>query len=222
MALEGTITALEPQKHDAERVNLFLDGRFAFGLSATVAADNALALGAYVSTTQVAVLLQAEERQSALQVALSYLSYRERSEREVRRHLQDKGYARETVDTVVERLHAYHYLDDGVFAVSWIENRRRFRPRGERLLRSELLQKGVEREVVEQALSDAGGDELALARAAAEKKLKTVRAADEPTFRRRLGGFLLRKGFDHEVVQQVVGELWRQHGLDGGPDDAVG
>ncbi|MGH2371775.1 MAG: regulatory protein RecX [Chloroflexota bacterium] len=206
--VSGTITALEVQARDPERVNLYLEGRFAFGLSNKVVADAGLKQGDVLDERQVAELLQREALQRGLQQAFAYLSYRPRSEQELRRYLAQKGHAPETADAVVARLREYHYLDDEVFALSWVENRQRFRPRGARLLRAELRQKGVEREVVDQAIEDAGGDERALALQAAEKRLATLKAADYQEFGRKLGGYLMRRGFPPDVVWEVVRELW--------------
>jgi regulatory protein len=208
--LSGIITALEVQQRDPERVNLYLDGRFAFGLSNKVVADAGLKKGDVLNGAQVAALLQREALHQALQQAFNYLSYRQRSEHELRRYLAQKGHAPETIDAVLARLRDYHFVDDAVFAISWVENRRRFRPRGARLLRAELRQKGVPREVADQAMADAGGDERALAMDAATRKLATLQAADYQQFGRKLGGFLLRRGFAPDVVWEVVRDLWAQ------------
>jgi regulatory protein len=207
--LSGTVTALEAQAHDPQRVNVFLDGRFAFGLHAKVVADAGLRPGDVLSAAQVAGLLQRDDVQQALLQAFSYLSYRPRTEHELRRYLAQKGRPPETVDAVLARLAEYHYVDDQVFALNWVENRQRFRPRGARLLRAELAQKGVDRDTIDQAIADAGADERALALAAAEHKLAGLRAADYQEFGRKLGGFLLRRGFAPDVVWEVVRDLWK-------------
>jgi regulatory protein len=209
-ALSGTITALEVQARDPERANLYLDGRFAFGLSQKVVADAALKTGDVLTAAQVSDLLRREDFERALAQAFNYLSYRPRTEHELRRYLSQKGHAPESVDAALARLAAYHYLDDEVFALNWVENRQRHRPRGPRLLRAELAQKGVDREVADRAIADAGADEHALARDAAERRLGALRAADYAEFGRKLGGFLTRRGFSSEVVWEVVRELWAE------------
>lgn len=206
--LSGTITAVEPQARDPERVNLFLDGRFAFGLARSVLVDAGLRPGDRVDPEQVAHLLQREALHGALQQSFAYLSFRPRSEQEMRRYLEQKGHAPETVDGVIARLRELHYVDDEVFALSWVENRQRFRPRGAHLLRTELRQKGIGREVADQAIADAGADERALARDTAEKKAAGLKAADYQEFARKLGGHLLRRGFASDVVWETVRDLW--------------
>jgi regulatory protein len=206
--LAGRITGLEVQAHDPERVNLSLDGRFAFGLSAKVAADAGLKTGDWLSAADVAHLLRQEDEARALQQAYVLLSYRPRSEQEMRQALTRKGHAPETVTAVVDRLRAYHYLDDEAFAASWVENRQRFRPSGGRLLRAELRLKGVTTDVAAQAIDDGAGDERALAFEVGAKKAAAVGDADYAAFGRKVGGFLMRRGFAPDVVWEVVRRLW--------------
>jgi len=209
-ALCGAITALEVQARDLDRVNLYLEGRFAFGLSNKVVVDAGLKQGDILSEAQVAGLLRREAYQQALQQAFNYLSYRPRSAHELERYLTHKGHAPETIEAALAKLRDYHYVDDQVFAQSWVENRQRYRPRGPRLLRAELGQKGVDRELTDQAIADIAGDEHALALEAARRKLATVRAADYAEFGRKIGGFLLRRGFASEVTWEVVRSLWAE------------
>jgi regulatory protein len=218
--LSGTITALEAQQRDPERVNVYLDGRFAFGLDARAVADAGLRKGDALSPERVAALLKRDAFEQALQQAFHFLSFRNRSVAEIRRRLGQKGHPPEIVDAVLARLVDRHYVNDEVFALSWVENRQRFRPRGPHLLRTELVQKGVERETIDQALADAAGDERALARAAAARRLPALRGTDYPEFSRKLGGFLSRRGFSADVVWQVVKELWAEQGSAGeAPDE---
>src|SRR5262245_58141663 len=217
--LAGRVTAIAPQARDPERVNLFLEGRFVFGLSAVVAADAGLRVGDVLSAGDVAALLRHESAEQALQQALLLLSYRPRSEAEIRRALEQKGHPPETVETAVGRLRDNHYLDDEAFALTWVENRQRFRPRGARLLRAELRQKGVDAETSDQAIADAGGDERALALAVAEKRAAGLEAADYAAFGRKVGGFLSRRGFAPDVVWEVVRELWAARRGEATPPD---
>jgi len=209
--LSGTITALEVQARDQSRVNLYLDGRFAFGLSAKTAADAGLRTGNHLTTEGIAVLLQGEAKERAFLQAFNYLSFRGRSVAEMERYLLGKDHAPETVGTVIQRLRDLHYLDDSVFALSWVENRQRSKPRGARLLRTELMQKGIKRDTIDHAISEASGDETPLALDAARKRAATLRAADYGEFSRKLGGYLSRRGYSSDVVWSTVKNLWAEH-----------
>lgn len=137
---------------------------------------------------------------------LRLLSYRARSEREVMQRFQQRGAETELSQSVVERLRAGGLLDDQEFARSWVESRRRASPRGDRLLQQELVRKGVARPDIETALGSETDPSL-LARTAAIKKARALATEPEPVFVRRLTDFLVRRGFDYDVVSTVVREL---------------
>jgi regulatory protein len=208
--LSGTITALEVQARDQSRVNLYLDGRFAFGLNAKTATEAGLKKGDYLSPDRIATLLKDEERERAMMHAFNLLSFRSRSVVEMERYLRGKGYAPETIALVIGRLRDLHYLDDSTFALTWVENRQRAKPRGPHLLRSELIQKGIDKDAANQAIADASGDEEPLALEAARQKAATLKAADYPEFSRKLGGYLSRRGYSSDVVWSTVKSLWQE------------
>ena len=109
------------------------------------------------------------------------------------------------------RLAAQGYLDDAEFARFWVENRQQFRPKGSVALRGELRQRGVAAETVDAALIDldpaADAYEAAHPRAV---RLAALAQADPAAFRRKLGDFLLRRGFDYGVVKETVARLLRE------------
>ncbi|MHB1133313.1 MAG: RecX family transcriptional regulator [Chloroflexota bacterium] len=212
------ITALEAQRH-AERVNVFLDGEFAFGLAAITAQQAGLHIGRELSAPEIDELLGEDLFQKAFARALVLLGYRPRSESEVRQRLVKAKVEPELIDRVLEKLRADNYLDDREFARFWTENRSNFNPRGGRLISLELRQKGVERATIEEALEE-GLDEEAAAFAAARKKLRQLASLEYREFRKRLGDFLARRGFNYDTSKTVVNRLWQE--LQGElPDDSA-
>ena len=207
--MAGTITRLAFQKHAADRVNVYLDGQYAFALPALEAAR--LRVGQILDDDSIAQLQGLDERQKAYDRALRYLSFRPRSQAEVRRNLLAAGLEAELVEATLARLVAQGYLDDAEFARFWVENRQQFRPKGSQALRGELRQRGVAAETVEAALVDldpeVGAYEAARPRAA---RLAALAQTDPAAFRRKLGDFLLRRGFAYEIVKQTVSRLLRE------------
>ncbi len=203
----GTITKIEPQRRDPERVNVFVDGRFAFGLGAAIAEERGLRPGRRLSTAEIAALQADDELGKAVDKALGFLTYRPRSVREVRDRLAKKGVEPATIEATIERLAGWGYIGDEGFARYWVENRGANQPRGKRLLRQELWQKGVERETVDRVLEEAELDEYDTALTLARKRLRQVAALDEAAQRRRLGAFLQRRGYDWPTVKRVLDTL---------------
>lgn len=204
---EKMITAIQVQKRNPNRVNIDLDGEFAFGLSRITAAW--LKIGDRLSEERVEFLRREDAVEVAYQRALLLLGYRARSEQELRRKMTEKNFTADQVDNVVQKLKRANLIHDESFARDWIENRNLLHPRSKRLMRLELLQKGVDEEHIETALSGAAADHD-LARRAASAYSRRLAGRDFITFRKRLSGFLARRGFSYDVIIQVVAEQWKQ------------
>ncbi|MCS7246679.1 MAG: RecX family transcriptional regulator [Anaerolineales bacterium] len=200
-----TITALKVQKN-RQRVNVFLDGRFAFGLLRSTAAQ--LRVGQRLTEEQVEQLLCEDRVDTLYQQALRYLSFRPRSEQEMHRYLSSRETEERVRAQVLERLRTNGWLDDRRFAEQWVENRSAFRPRSKKALRLELRQHGVQPAVVEQALQELDEEELAYL--AVRKVLDRYRGLDRVTFQRRLQGFLVRRGFSYDIVPLVLHRCWQE------------
>jgi regulatory protein len=201
-----TITALRLQKRNRQRVNVYLDGQYAFALQAVLAAP--LRVGQNLTSEEIDRLKSCDAAEIAYDRALHFLSYRPRSRAEIANYLRRRKAQPHTVDTVIGRLEHAGLVDDSAFAQYWVENRESFRPRGARALRHELFQKGVSASVIAQAVEEI--DETGGAYRAAQRRARRLRHLDYQVFRRRLGGFLQRRGFGYDVVRETVDRLWRE------------
>ncbi len=202
----ATVTSLETQQHDPERVNVYLDGQFAFGASKMLIFAHNVTVGLEIDEAVVAELLRDDAVERAFAGALNYLSFRPRSRREVVEYFRRKKTETEVVEAVVERLVRVGMLDDREFARYWIENRQTFRPRGARALRMEMRQKGIEAEVIEDAL-EGTIDEEAAAYEAGLKKLRSFEKFDDREFFRKMVGYLQRRGFAYGVAAATARKL---------------
>ena len=204
--MSGTITALKLQKKNKERVNVHLDGRYAFSLAAIEAAK--LRRGQLLSDQEIEDLLDRDSFQKAYARALRFLSYRPRSEAEVRRYLQGKKVSPAIEAEVVERLTSSGLLDDQAFASYWVENRESFKPRGRHALRYELRQKGLGEEIIALALEDI--DEEDSAYRALINRAGRIAPLDRGAFRKKLGSFLRRRGFSYEAINAALERAWQE------------
>ena len=200
------ITALRLQKKNRQRVSVYLDGEYAFGLQTLVAAS--LRVGQTLSAAEIEQLQKQDSVEVAYNKALGFLSYRPRSCAEVETYLKRHKVSPIVIQAVVDRLERAGLLDDEAFAQYWVENREAFRPRGRRSLRFELRRKGVSDAVIDKALEDV--DEAQSAYRAARKRAQRLSHLDYKLFCRRLGGFLQRRGFGYDVVKETVNRLWRE------------
>jgi regulatory protein len=203
------ITALPPQKHDPDRLSVFVDGEFRMGLSAEVALAGNLRVGQTVDEARLLELERRDRGWQAREAALHLLAVRPRSAAELARRLRMKGYEPEIGEEVIARLRDLGMVDDAAFAGTLVRDRVRLKPQGARRLANELRASGVDDETARAAIHEtmAGEqtDERELARRAAEKW--RPRAGEEPArARRRLHGYLARRGFDSEVIREVLDE----------------
>lgn len=200
----GRITKITSQVREPERVSIFLDGVFAFGLPADVATTDGLSVGEELDEARVAALLIRDEAGRATTAALAFLAYRPRSEREVRDRLRQKGYGAEAVAATVAKLEDWRYLDDADFARRWVENRVTQKPRGRRLLEQELRVKGIDVETSRQVIDDVSPDESAQALDLALAKRRAYANDAPPVARRKLGAYLARRGYGFEVIRPIL------------------
>ncbi|HEX6291512.1 MAG TPA: RecX family transcriptional regulator [Herpetosiphonaceae bacterium] len=209
----GTITALVAQAGDKERVNVFIDGQFAIGVSIYVMQDERLHKGQVLSQADWERLERAERGVQAWNAALRLLEARPRSEREIRTRLQRKEFAPEHIDAAIQRLRELELLDDAQFAKLWIANRQNLSPRGTQALRQELRAKGIDRQVVDETIEasvDADAEREACAAVARRALPKYAREPDRMTFQRKFGAFLQRRGFSFETIKPILAELWQE------------
>lgn len=209
------ITALDPQKHNKERLNVYLDGEFAFGLAVEAAVG--LAVGDTLSEERVAALQDEDAFARAKERAMRYLSYRPRSVAEVRRNLMRKEVDEAHIERVIAYLREYNYLNDRDFASYWVEQRETFKPRGRLALQQELRQKGVARAIIDEAVEEI--DEADAARRAAGKRASRWSHLPYDDFRTKLGRYLKRRGFHYGIIRATVDDIWQQLASDETPEE---
>jgi len=200
------ITAIEVQKRTPNRVNIHLDGEFAFGLARIVAAW--LKVGQELSEEKLEQLQAEDARERAFQQAMLFLSYRARSESEIRQNLRKHEIPEPVIEHTLERLKRDGLANDNQFAHTWVENRSTFRPRSRRMMAMELRQKGIDDEAVSSAVESV--DDEALAYEAAQKRAPRFKDLEWNEFRRKLSDFLARRGFSYSVIAPVVTRIWNE------------
>ena len=187
-------------------MSVYLDGEYAFGLAKIVAAW--LKVGQEISKENIEELTAKDNEEIALQKAVKLLSYRPRSEDEVRKNLKKQKFQEEVIEKVIDRMARGGLVNDVNFAELWVENRSEFRPRGSRLLRMELRKKGIPDDVIENATKDLNEDELAFR--AARKQARKYKKLEWQEFRKKMNGFLARRGFDYGIISNVIPNVWEE------------
>lgn len=206
--IANLITEIKPQKGRRARLNIFLNGTYALSVDSSVVVEAGIAEGMELSEAEIEELKQKGLFADALNRAISYLSYRPRSEREIQRQLHRRNFSQEVIEKVLARLKEQGLVDDIAFAEFWKGNREAFSPRSRRLVEQELRLKGVPAEVAKEVSQ--GMDDKLSALAAGRKKARSLKGLEYPQFRKRLSDFLHRRGFGYEDVRHAVERLWEE------------
>ncbi len=204
-----TITQIAVQKKRKNRCSIFLDDEFAFGLDQNIVFQFGLKKGDQLTEQQIEEILLNEEKKKAKDRALKFLSYRDRSEQEIRTKLKDIGYYEKIIDWVIGELKRTKFLDDQRFAQSYAQTQMITRPMGEYFLKRELKQKGLDAELIEQTVEKIyeEKDQVSVAVELAQQRKKRYKNVDEVKAKKRVSDFLLRRGFSWDVVSEVM-EHW--------------
>lgn len=202
----GTITKMVTQKKDADRVSVFLNGTFAFGVEEEVVVRHGLRVGRELTPDEVEQILSTEAETRARNLAMDYLARRPRTVHEVREKLKQKAFDEETIAHVLDRLLERGYLDDAAYAEEYVRVRTGARGYGPRRVMGELLRRGVTAELIERALDTADSDTLyETALKIGQKRWQLLRREPDPQKRRKkLSDFLLRRGYGFDVVRRVL------------------
>ena len=208
MERQGVITSVEKQKKQQHRYNVFVDDEFAFAVHEDVLMKHRLFKGQSVPPDRLAEVLRDEERQDAYVKAVRWLGSRPRTEKEIRSYLMRKEYEPATIDDCLKRLAEQKYVDDERFSRSLAEERLRRQGKGKQWIKQELLQKGVDKSTVQEAVGAIDADEeKASAAAVARKRWKTLSGQeDRVAAKRKLYAYLARRGFSAAAVREAVRE----------------
>ncbi len=192
------ITSIEPQKNDANRCNIYVDGRFYCGIKLEVAVKFRLKAGMQIEKSRLDEIQLETEKSQAFDRAMTHLSATMKTERQIRDFLAKKGYTDAVADYVVDKLAYYSLVDDYAYCRAYVES---VKGKGKRAIESDLMRRGADKQAIERVLSEFAEDEnecLALI----EKYMR----GKEPTRENFYKGFkyLLAKGYGYDTAKRAL------------------
>jgi regulatory protein len=206
----GSITSISAQQKSRSRVNIEIDGEYAFSLHLDVLISEELAAGQVLSADQVIEICQKDDFHLARNLAFHFISYRPRSVVEVRRRLKKADYNIAIIERVISRLLELNMLDDAEFAIEFVQGRLRNKGYGPRRLKQDLKQRGVQDVLIDRALEDAfsGLNTAELALTAGQKIFPRLAKIQATHIRRKkLSDYLTRRGFVYEHMHLAIKKL---------------
>lgn len=203
----GTITSLERQSKNKNRISVFIDDAFAFGIHQDVLLQHMLYVGLELDLPTIQELQYADQLIRAKTAAIHFLSYRARTEHEIRDKLRQKGFELTIIDTVIQRLHELSYIDDDSFVMNYVRDRLNRKGHGPIRLKADLRKLGINQEQVDKALAEVADYARIVDKAheQARKRIKRLQKEKDPfKKRRKLYDFLLRRGHTVDTVKEVL------------------
>jgi len=202
--MEKTITNLETQKKNPNRINVFLDDEFAFGISRFIGMS--LKLGEKIKESVIENLLENDVREKALQKALRFINYRSRSAFEVKEKLKGLGFESDVIDSILNELIEKKYLNDREFAENWVASRCYSKPRSQKMIQYELRKKAIPELIIQSTLDSMPGDEE-LAIKLGKKYLHRFMMLNGKEFSKKMTGILARRAFSFSVIHTAIKKL---------------
>lgn len=211
------VTKIEQQKKNPNRWSIYIDNRFFASCS-----EEALA-ALKIRERDDLMVHQMDELRDALgltkvrESALKYLGLRTRSESEMRKYLQRKGFDSSQIDSTIIWLKDRKFIDDTQFAEDWVQGRQQTAPRGKRRLMLELYQKGIDRETATHAVSEgiSKEEEADAAYQALQSRKNRYRGMEALDIRKKIYTFLSYRGFSPDAVASAWERLKREMNLSG-------
>ncbi|PIZ48491.1 hypothetical protein COY29_03640 [Candidatus Woesebacteria bacterium CG_4_10_14_0_2_um_filter_39_14] len=197
------ITSIKSQKKK-DRVNIYLDDKFGFGLDLENLVKLGLKVDQELTDEEIADIVKKAEFQKTLDKLLRFATLRPRSEKEIKDWLKRKKVHISLFDKLLKRLRQLSLLDDEKFAKWWVEQRQSFRPKPKRILNNELWIKGINNEIIKKVLGEEEINEEKMARELLKKKMYKWKNLEGFELRQKMSQYLAQKGFSWEIVEKVV------------------
>jgi len=199
------VTKIEQQKKNSDRQSLFLDGVFAFGVSAETFSHFQIHTGQSLTEKQILLIQQHDLYEQAKESAVKYLALRMRGQKELEQYLsRRKKFPHAVVIRVIQYCLERHYLDDQTFCETFIRDQLHLSKNGAFKIRQALIVKGIERDLIAGTMARMIKDDEQLKTALALAKKKAIALKNDPKRREKLYRFLAQKGYSAGVISQAL------------------
>jgi len=197
------ITSIKQQKNK-NRVNVYLDDKFGFGIDLDNFVLLHLKVDQELTEKEIEEIVKKSEFQKTYDKLLRFAMVRPRSEREITGYFRRKKVHESLHKKLLGKLKHLELIDDEKFAKWWVEQRQAFKPKPKRILNQELRIKGVDKEIIEEVLGGQEVDEEKMAKELLEKKAYKWKNLEPRIARQKMSQYLAGKGFGWDVVEKVT------------------
>ncbi len=202
------ITKIERQKKNSKRWNLYVDGEFACGISEDTFLNFGLRTNDEITEETIGEIKKFDEYQYAKKSALDFLSYRIRSVKEITDKLKGKKISAGTIEKTIKHLEKLGLINDEEFAKQLVQSKTGRKPSGKAVIRQKLFQKGISKNVAEKVIDElySPEKEKELILEVYGKYVKKLKGKDKFSRRKKMFEHLMRKGFDVDLINELLNE----------------
>ncbi|MDW5300051.1 MAG: RecX family transcriptional regulator [Sedimentibacter sp.] len=209
------ITKIEYQKKNKDRVSIYLDDNYAFGIDLNIMIKYSLAKNMELEDDFINEILKSDEEMNAYNYAISVLSRNSKSEKQLMQKIKDKGYEEQFIENVIVKLKQQKYIDDEAYSEAFINNKINISKDGKRKIKEALYNKGIDKQIIDEKLQEiTDDDEIERACLLGAKKLRTIKEEDIRKRRMKLANYLISKGFEYSTVKKVISKLFDKNDFD--------
>lgn len=226
--MKQKITSIQTAPELPSHQQLFLNGSPFVVVHASLIEKFGLRIGLEIEAETIEKLIAADEVMRAKNYALRLLREEKEnttvdesedsrpigkpkvySKNKMEQRLEREGFSTKAIETAIEELIRSGHIRDRKYAENWIARRQKSNPRGKTLLKRELVDRGIDKETAEQVVAKVETeDETKVALQIAQKRMKQYERLPTHVAKRRLHGFLTRRGFGSETVREVLGQIF--------------
>jgi len=197
------ITSIKAQKNQ-KRVNIYLDGKFSFGLDLENFMKLQLKVNQELTDEEINEIIKKSEFQKCLDKTINFAMARPRSIKEVKDYFRRKEIPESIHEQLFERLKKFSLIDDQKFAKWWVDQRLTFKSKSKKDITFELRQKGIDTNTIKNVLDDSEIDELKIAKELIEKKKYKWERYEDKIKKQKIAQYLAGKGFGWDVIEKVT------------------
>lgn len=200
------ITKIEKQKKDKKRYNIFINNKFYFGVYGEAILKFGLRKNDEIDDERINEIKEYDELNYGKKIAYAYLSYKERSKKDLEKRLRGKKISEDVIENITKLLEEQKYLDDEIYAKNFLENKLNNKPMGKKLLQNKLMEKGIDKETIKETIQQnyTQEKEIKLAKELLEKYEKKLRVKNILQKKQKCYQYLHSRGFDYEIINKVV------------------
>lgn len=202
------ITKIEIQKNNKDRVNIYLDGEYAFAINAELVYKENLKVKDDVDIVKLQEVAEKEAYIRCKESAIKIIERSYKTEKEIRDKLKQKGYEEKQINKSIEFLKEYNFLNDNTYAKAFIKDK--LASKGTQKIKYDLMKKGISKEIIEENLLKVDkNEEKEVALNLARKKYESIRKNESDNYKLsgKLYRFLISRGYGYNLVKDIVKEI---------------